>query len=170
MVDEFDFSIMRPDELRNAIVMLQTLTVRATSALKAAKNEWARNHDSGDMEDITVGGENAGNITLTRGSEGGYKVVDPVAYANVLCDIEAYLSGGRKAWEKVNYPRSEAMREKFIDQLVRDHGGEVPDGVEYKPGRPQTVTLRLARGVTDKAFTVQQLDNTMRLIGGSDVQ
>lgn len=170
MVDEFDFSAMRSDELRSAIVMLQALHQRAASALKAAKNEWARAHDSGDMEDITVNGENAGNITLTKGSEGGYKVVDPVAYANVLCDIEAHVSGGKKAWEKVNYPRAEAMKEKFIDQLVRDHGGEVPDGVEYKSGRAQTVTLRLARGFADKAFNIQQIDNTLRLIGGSDVQ
>lgn len=168
MSSDFDFSAMRPDELRSAIVVLQTVSQRAASALKAAKGEWARAHDGGDVEDVTLDGEDAGSITLTKGSEGGYRVVDPVAYANVLCDIEAYLSGGRKAWEKVNYPRPEAMKEKYIDQLVRDHGGEVPDGVEYKPGRAQTVTLRLVRGFVDRPFDVQRLNNAMRLIGGAD--
>ncbi|NMN02807.1 hypothetical protein G1C94_1429, partial [Bifidobacterium sp. DSM 109963] len=110
MSSDFDFSAMRPDELRSAIVVLQTVNQRAASALKAAKAEWARAHDGGDVEDVTLDGEDAGSITLTKGTEGGYKVVDPVAYANVLCDIEAYLSGGRKAWEKVNYPRPEAMK------------------------------------------------------------
>ncbi len=168
MSSDFDFSALRPDELRSAMVMLQTVSQRSGAALKAAKAEWARAHDGGDVEDCMFNGETAGSITLTKGAEGKYEVTDPVAYANVLCDIGLVLSGGRKAWEKVNWPRPEAVKSAFIDQLVREHGGELPDGVEYKPGRAPTVTLRLARGFADKAFDSIQLGNTMKLIGGSN--
>ena len=37
--------------------------------------------------------------------------------------------------------------------MIADNGGELPPGVEFKPGRAQTVTFRITRGFVDKAFT-----------------
>lgn len=110
----------------------------------------------------------AGTITLTRGGDGGYAVKDPLAYADCLHDMKEPLAGGRNSWEQRNYPKPEAMTDEFLENLIRAHGGELPPGVEFKPGRPQTVTLRLPRGFVNKAFQADQIANTLKLLEGNN--
>ena len=110
----------------------------------------------------------AGTITLTRGGDGGYAVKDPLAYADFLHDMKEPLAGGRNSWEQRTYPKPEAMTDEFLENLIRAHGGELPPGVEYKPGRPQTVTLRLPRGFVNKAFQADQIANILKLLEGNN--
>ena len=140
MTDEFDFSNARPDELRSIIIASTIIDKRNSALLKAAKAAWAQDHDGGDIEDCNFNGMDAGTITLTR---------------------------GRNSWEQRNYPKPEAMTDEFLENLIHAHGGELPPGVEYKPGRPQTVTLRLPRGFVNKAFQADQIANTLKLLEGN---
>lgn len=48
--------------------------------------------------------------------------------------------------------------------MIRDHGGELPDGVEWKPGRPGVVTFRSTRGFVDKLFSAELAPTVMRLL------
>lgn len=150
---EYDFSDLRPDELNSTIAGLTALNKRSAEALKAAKEEWRRSHDGGDKEYATFAGLDAGEISLSKGTEGHYVVVDERAYGAMLHDSRFLIPGGNDAAEAVWMPRPEAKSEAYLKNMIADHDGELPPGVEFKPGRAQTVTLRTTRGFVDKAFT-----------------
>lgn len=161
---EYDFSSLRPDELNSTIAGLTALNKRSAEALKAAKEEWRRSHDGGDNERAVFAGLDAGEISLSKGTEGHYVVVDERAYGAMLHDSEFLIPGGKAAAEDVWMPRPEAKSEAYLKDMISDHDGELPPGVEFKPGRAQTVTLRTARGFVDKAFTSEIAPKMFRML------
>lgn len=150
---EYDFSSLRPDELNSTIAGLTALNKRSAEALKAAKEEWTRSHDGGDSEHAQFGGIDAGEISLSKGTEGKYVIVDERAYGAMLHDNQYLIPGETAAAEAVWMPRPEAKTQAYLKDMIADHGGELPPGVEFKPGRAQTVTLRTTRGFVEKVFT-----------------
>ena len=98
-------------------------------------------------------GLDAGEISLSKGTEGHYEVVDERAYGAMLHDSKFLIPGGKAAAEDVWMPRPEAKSEAYLKDMIADHDGELPPGVEFKPGRAQAVTFRTAKGFVDKAFT-----------------
>lgn len=161
---EYDFSDLRPDELNSTIAGLTALNKRSDEALKAAKEEWRRSHDGGDEERAVFAGLDAGEISLSKGTEGHYVVVDERAYGAMLHDSRFLIPGGNDAAEAVWMPRPEAKSEAYLKNMIADHDGELPPGVEFKPGRAQTVTFRAARGFVDKAFTSEIAPKMFRML------
>ena len=102
---------------------------------------------------MTAAMRSAGEISLSKGTEGHYVVVDERAYGAMLHDSRFLIPGGNDAAEAVWMPRPEAKSEAYLKNMIADHDGELPPGVEFKPGRAQTVTLRTTKGFVDKAFT-----------------
>ena len=106
----------------------------------------------------------AGEISLGKGGDGTYKVTDERAYGALLHDNDFMIPGGQPAAEQVWMPRREAMDAKYLEDMIRDHDGELPDGVEWKPGRPGVVTFRSTRGFVDKLFSAELAPTVMRLL------
>ncbi|HCH21719.1 MAG TPA: hypothetical protein DEW10_02770, partial [Bifidobacterium sp.] len=91
-------------------------------------------------------------------------VTDERAYGALLHDNDFVIPGGQPAAEQVWMPRREAMDQKYLEDMIRDHGGELPDGVEYKAGRPGVVTFRSTRGFVDKVFSAELAPTIIRLM------
>jgi hypothetical protein len=71
-----------------------------------------------------------GVVSYKRGSESRWRVKDPVAYGQWLA-----MNGETASVEEVLYPVEYVTKPDAIEKLVRDHGGEQPDGVELSGGR-----------------------------------
>lgn len=156
------WAALNDDEAAVTAVKIAWLESRLKEAKEAFRVDWKRGHDDNDTKDVYVDGEKVATITVGRDGVGEYKVTDPVAYGNVLHDIQAKVPGGKNAWERVNHPRKEAASDKYLRQLIADHQGEIPDGVEYKPGRRGGVTIRLEQSIKDRPLTV---DSTRTVVG-----
>lgn len=155
MSEEFNFSNKRPDELRASVIALTAFNKRSGNALKAAKEAFMHDRDGGSSENVSFAGMDAGEISVSKGTEGHYEVVDERAYGACLHDNEYLIPGGKSAAEDVWMPREEAKSQAYLRDMVEDHGGELPPGVVWKNGRAQTVTVRLQRGFVDKMFTTE---------------
>lgn len=158
------YSQMRPDEQNKYIGGIAGIVKRATDVFKIVKDEWAHDHDGGDKETVNIGSLEAGEISLSKGTEGKYVVTDPKKYGALLHDCGFTIPGGQPAAEQAWMPRQEAMDQQYIEDMVADHGGELPDGVEYKAGQPATVTFRAAKGFVDKMFSTELAAETMRML------
>jgi hypothetical protein len=75
-----------------------------------------------------------GVVSYKRGSESRWRVKDPVAYGQWLA-----MNGETASVEEVLYPVEYVTKPDAIEKLVRDHGGEQPDGVELSGGRSDSV-------------------------------
>ena len=71
------YSQMRPDEQNKYIGGIAGIVKRATDVFKIVKDEWAHDHDGGDKETVNIGSLEAGEISLSKGTEGKYVVTDP---------------------------------------------------------------------------------------------
>jgi hypothetical protein len=75
-----------------------------------------------------------GVVSFKRGSEARWRVKDPVAFGQWLA-----RNGEESSVEEVLYPVEFITKPDAIEKLVRDHGGEQPDGVELSAGRADSV-------------------------------
>lgn len=158
------YSQMRPDEQNKYIGGIAGIVKRATDVFKIVKDEWAHDHDGGDKETVNIGSLEAGEISLSKGTEGKYVVTDPKKYGALLHDCGFTIPGGQPAAEQVWMPRREAMDAKYLEDMIRDHDGELPDGVEWEPGKLGVVTFRSTRGFVDKLFSAELAPTVMRLL------
>lgn len=158
------YDTLPADQIRANIGMLTAINKRSGEILKIAKAAWAHDHDGGDSETVNIAGVEAGELTLGKGGNGKYAVTDERAYGALLHDNDFVIPGGQPAAEQVWMPRREAMDQKYLEDMIRDHGGELPDGVEYKPGRPGVVTFRSTRGFVDKVFSAELAPTIIRLM------
>lgn len=94
---EEQLSSLSDHDLFALIATLTKWSKRIETALKAAKNEYARQRDSGDRDELRFNNQTAGEISISKGSEGYYVVKDPKAYAAVLKQIQWALDDGRDA-------------------------------------------------------------------------
>lgn len=161
MSDEYDYSNLRPDELLARMAGLAVLQKRIDTALKAMKSEYQRNHDAGmPGENARFGGMDAATVSVSGDGEGRYVVDDPLAYADFLAHY-GFDCEGQPSYHTVNYPTVTAMGGAFLERLIREHGGAIPDGVSWHAGRKGTVTIRLNKGVSEHAFDRSLLANTV---------
>lgn len=165
---EEQFSNLGDHDLFAVIATLTKWSKRIESALKAAKNEYARYMDSGTSEELRFNNKTVGTISMSKGSEGYYIVKDPKAYAAILKQIQWTLDDGRDAWYETIMPCDEACKPEFLDKLIRAHDGEIPQGVEYKNGRGAVVTVRLDRSYNSEPLKLDGIINpvTMQIEAG----
>lgn len=154
---EEQFSNLSDHDLYAVIATLTKWSKRIESVLKTAKNEYARQRDSGDKDGLRFNNTTVGEISITKGSAGRYIVKDPKAYASILKQIQWTLDDGRDAWYTTIMPCDEACTPDFLDELIRAHGGEVPKGVEYKNGTAQAVKVSLDRDYANSALDVREI-------------
>lgn len=154
---EEQLSSLSDHDLFALIATLTKWSKRIETALKAAKNEYARYMDPGTSEDLRFNSKTVGTISVSKGNEGYYVVKDPKAYAAVLKQIQWALDDGRDAWYTTIMPCAEACTPDFLDELIRAHDGEIPKGVEYKNGRASVVTVKLDRDYSNSALDVKEI-------------
>lgn len=160
---EEQFSNLSDHDLFAVIATLAKWSKRIESALKAAKNEYARYMDSGTSEELRFNNKTVGTISISKGSEGYYIVKDPKAYAAILKQIQWTLDDGRDAWYTTIMPCDEACTPDFLDELIRAHDGEVPKGVEYKNGRGSVTTVKLDRDYANSPLELKGIINPVTL-------
>ena len=154
---EEQLSNLSDHDLFALIATLTKWSKKLDNALKLARNEYARQRDSGDRDELRFNNQTAGEISISKGSEGYYIVKDPKAYAAILKQIQWTLDDGRDAWYTTIMPCDEACTPDFLDELIRAHGGEVPKGVEYKNGRSSVVTVKLDRDYANSVLDVKEI-------------
>lgn len=154
---EEQFSNLSDHDLYAVIATLTKWSKRIESVLKTAKNEYARQRDSGDKDGLRFNNTTVGEISITKGSAGRYIVKDPKAYAAILKQIQWTLDDGRDVWYTTIMPCDEACTPDFLDELIRAHGGEVPKGVEYKNGTASAVKVSLDRDYANSALDVKEM-------------
>lgn len=156
-IGDYDYSSLTPDILLAHMAALTILKKRVDRALGAAKTEYLRTHNAGDpAEGAVLDGVDAATVTVKADGEGRYEASDPLAYADFLAHYGIDCEG-QPAYTTVNYPTEGALRPRFLERLIREHGGEVPDGVVFRPGRAGGVTVTLGRGVADRAWSASSL-------------
>lgn len=160
---EEQFSNLGDHDLFAVIATLTKWSKRIESALKAAKNEYARYMDSGTSEELRFNNKTVGTISMSKGSEGYYIVKDPKAYAAILKQIQWTLDDGRDAWYTTIMPCDEACTPDFLDELIRAHAGEMPKGVEYKNGRGSVATVKLDRDYANSPLELKGIINPVTL-------
>ena len=152
-----DWSELTPDALLAHMAGLTILKKRIDKAVGEAKRQYLRTHDADSpQENAVFAGTDAATVLVKRDGEGSYRVDDPLAYADFLTHYGLDCEG-QPAVITVNYPTPNAMSGRFLERLIREHGGEIPDGVKYVPGRAGGVTITLGRGVADHPFDVDAL-------------
>lgn len=160
---EEQFSNLNDHDLYAVIATLTKWSKRIESVLKTAKNEYARQRDSGDSDELRFNNKTVGTISISKGSEGYYVVKDPKAYAAILKQIQWTLDDGRDAWYTTIMPCDEACTPDFLDELIRAHDGEVPKGVEYKNGRGSVTTVKLDRDYANSPLELKGIINPVTL-------
>lgn len=160
---EDQLSNLSAHELYAVIATLTKWTKRIDNTLKTAKNVWANNADAGTTEDLRFNNKTVGTISISKGSEGHYVVNDPRKYAAILRQIQWTLDDGRDAWYETIMPRDEALEPHFLEELIRAHDGEIPQGVEYKNGRSAVVTVRLDRSYNSEPLELNGIINPATL-------
>lgn len=160
---EDQLSQLSPRELYAVIATLTKWKKRIDNTFKTAKNVWANNADAGTTEDLRFNNKTVGTISLSKGSEGHYVVNDPRKYAAILRQIQWTLDDGRDAWYETIMPRDEALEPHFLEELIRAHDGEIPQGVEYKNGRSAVVTVRLDRSYNSEPLELNGIINPATL-------
>lgn len=160
---EEQFSNLSDHDLYAVIATLTKWSKRIESTLKAAKNEYARQRNSGDSDELRFNNTTVGTISMSKGYEGYYVVKDPKAYAAILKQIQWTLDDGRDAWYTTIMPCEEACKPDFLDELIRAHAGEIPKGVEYKNGRGSVVTVKLDRNYASEPLELKGIINPVTL-------
>jgi hypothetical protein len=165
--DEFDFSDLPEDQLRAAMAAMQILSKRVEKALKSAKAEYLRTHDSdSESEDAVFAGAPCATLNVTRDGEGRYEVSDPLAFGDFLVEHKVTV-GGRPSVITVNYPVPEVTTSAWLAKSIEAHQGAIPDGVAWKPGRRGGVTVKLAGGAESRPFALESFGRVMqRLLPG----
>ena len=156
-IEPCDWSEMTPDMLLAHMAGLAILQKKIAKALDGAKRQYLRTHDADSpKENAVFAGLDAATVLVKADGAGSYKVDDPLAYADFLSHYGLDCEG-QPAVITVNYPTPNAMGERFLERLIREHGGEIPDGVKYQPGRSGGVTVTLGRGIAEHAFDANEL-------------
>lgn len=156
-----EFAALSPDRQLRSILLLEAIVKRATAALKTAKTEWARTHDEGSHDPLTLNGADAGTLTVTRSGVGRPTVADPVRYAQWLMD-----HGYETMTVSTPQPSAAACTRDWLDmirdsEIVNPETGEIvkpagsyPAGVEYKPGAASSVKItNMPKDTIDRIFT-----------------
>ena len=150
---------LTPTELAQALAVLKNLQEHIKPLERVLRDTYTSTHTDADHSTVRVNGQPVAELSMTREGIGTYIVKDETAYGAVLHDIEATLPGGYPAVEQKWIPRKEACENTYLTELIRAHGGEIPNGVEYKPGRAATVVVKLASH-GGFPLTLEQLQTT----------
>ncbi|MBT1164584.1 hypothetical protein JS534_08180 [Bifidobacterium felsineum] len=154
---EYDYSNLSPDRLLTHLAGLQILAKRVNMALAAAKREYLRTHDAtSPKENALFDGQDAATVIVKKDGEGEYRVDDPIAYADFLAHYGIDCEG-QPAVRTVNYPTENAMKPKWLERLISEHGGELPDGVSWHAGRAGGVSVTLNKGMADRPYDPARL-------------
>ena len=150
---------LTPQEQAQALAILKNIQEHIKPLERALRDTYVNTHSNADHPIVTIDGEKVAELSMTRDGEGRFTVTDEKAYGAVLHDINAELPGGYPAAEEKWIPKPEACTHRYLSDLIRNHGGELPNGVIYKPGNAATVTVKL----TDRGgfpLTLDQLTQT----------
>lgn len=116
--------------------------------------------EPGETLNVMFGDVYAGKVEKTKGSPGNkWKVKDPLAYGMWL-----EQNGYGTAVYGVPMPQETAKTRSFLDHVIAEHGGELPDGVEPDGGRPATVRVTLDREAKRWMFERTELPSNARLL------
>ncbi len=100
------------------------------------------------------------SIEKTKGSAGNrFKIKDPLAYGAWL-----HANGYDDNVYAAPLPTDVAKTKSFIERVVSEHEGELPDGVEVDGGRPAALKITVDKDEQRGMFERTQLPPAMNLM------
>ena len=124
-----------PDEAASQLAIVTTMQKMLKERESILRGYLVENIDPNNHIDTMVG-----DVTYKRGADSKWHVKDPVAFAEWL-----KANGEAGSVETVVFPLEFITKPDAIEKLVRDHGGEQPEGVEYSGGRADSVSVSLPK-------------------------
>lgn len=143
---------MDEQTLLTRIAGLTIMQKRLTELLADAKRAYLASASQPERAEAVFDGVAAATVSVDRGSDGRWTVMDPAAYA-------AWLAANGHADLTVlePTPTPEAVEDGFIRSLVPDEDSPVPDGVRWSGGKKGAVRVTLRRGMVERAFDAKRL-------------
>ena len=116
--------------------------------------------DAGESRNAMIDGRVVARIEKTKGSAGNrFKIKDPLAYGAWL-----HANGYDDNVYAAPLPTDVAKTKSFIDRVVSEHEGELPDGVEVDGGRPAALKITVNKDEQRGMFERTQLPPAMNLM------
>lgn len=150
---------MSTQEVLQNIALCKTLMDRLKRYDKILREEFKDHHADVDEAVATVNGIAVGHVTVTKDGLDTYVVKDKVAYGAFLKEVGEVIAGGLQAWEERPVARPEACTNGYLRTVVEKNGGELPDGVDVRPGRLATVVYK--QTVKDYPISATDVQNVL---------
>lgn len=116
--------------------------------------------DAGESRNAMIDGRVVARVEKTRGSSGrGFKVKDPLAYGAWL-----HANGYDDDVYAAPLPTDVAKTKAFMERVVAEHDGVLPDGVDVDGGRGSTVKITLDKDAYRDMWSCAQLPSSMNLL------
>jgi hypothetical protein len=131
--DQIDDGEITPNEAAAQLALITAMQKKLKARESILRDYCTENIDP--KSHITT---SLGEVSYKRGSEGSWKVKDPVAFAQWLID-----NGEDASVERVPYPLEFATKPDAIEACVRAHKGEEPAGVQWSNSRADSVAVKL---------------------------
>lgn len=160
---EFDFSGQSDSDMNAIIALADAYIKRFTELKKQAVAAQLDRYSEEPTQQAMLGDMPLATITHRAQGEGKWVVKDPYSYASWLVE-----HGHDNAVEMVAVPTQDAAEPAFIEAVVSlISNGEIPAGVEFKPGSKETLSVKLDADFAE-LFTKQIQQAAMSMLQLAD--
>jgi hypothetical protein len=165
-MDEYDFAAeLDDDEQLSALAALAVLEKRVKDAMSRLKARQRDRIGMGHGAKAFLNHAEAASVSVTKDGDGKFVVKDAEAFARVLVGLGDDPEDPESRLRLVVLPKPSAMTAEALKELVESHGGEVPDGVDWKNGVLSTVKIQLEKTVKDEPLDLSNLLGLPQLLG-----
>lgn len=133
---------MSTQEVLQDIAVVKVLMDRLKQYDKVLREDFKEHHADVDESIATINGTAVGRVSVTKDGLDTFVVKDKTLYGAFLKEVGEQIAGGLDAWEDRPVARPEACTNNYLRTVVENNGGELPDGVDIRPGRPATVVYK----------------------------
>lgn len=133
---------MSTQQVLQNIAVCKVLMDRLKHYDKVLRDEFKEHHADVDESIATINGTAVGHVSVTKDGIDTLVVKDKTLYGAFLKEVGEKIAGGLDAWEERAVARPEACTNNYLRTVVENNGGELPDGVDIRPGRAATVVYK----------------------------
>lgn len=160
---EFDFTGQSDSDMNTIIALADAYIKRFTELKKQAIEAQLDRFDEEPTQQATLNGMPLATISHRKPGEGKWVVKDPYSYATWLAQ-----HGADGAVQTVLVPTEDAVTSEYLSAVIELIGkGEIPQGVEYKPGTKATLAVKLNADFA-QLFTQQIQQEAMSMLQLAD--
>lgn len=170
MNEETMFEGKSVSELATELGAVKAIKERAAQREQEIRRELEPLLDPGESRNIMFGTTVAGQLNMSRGSNGkGLTVKDKLAYAQYL--VDRYQDAAPVY--PIPYPSETALSRSYLDRIVSEAGGAEVDekgnltnvpGLVLDTGRSPSITTRLDKTIIQQVWQQAELPRETRVL------